>query len=76
MGNSGLIILLIALAFFVVIGLGATGNLLDQAKDSTDTSVTTAASGVSGVMSPLWMVLAFGILIIGAYCLIHAYSSM
>jgi hypothetical protein len=74
MGSTRLVILLVAVAFFVVIGLGATGNLLDQAKLSSDTA--NAAQGVTGVMSPLWMVFIAGILIVGAYALIHAYSSM
>jgi hypothetical protein len=76
MGNTGLIILLITLAFFVVVGLSATGGLIDQAKDSSDTSISHAAQGVTGTLQPLWLIFGFGILIIGAYCLIHAYSSM
>jgi len=58
----------------VVVGISATSNLLYTAKASTDTS--TAASGVSGVMSPLWLIFGFGILIIGVYCVIHAYTNM
>jgi hypothetical protein len=76
MGSTGLIILLVAVSFFVVVGLTATSNLVDNAKLSNDSSITHAVSGASGVMSPLWMVFVCGILIIGAYSVIHAYSNM
>jgi hypothetical protein len=76
MGSSGLIILLLSIAFFVVVGLTATSHLVDDAKASGDTSTVKAAGGVSGVMQPLWTVFIIGILIVGAYGLIHAYSNM
>ena len=76
MGNTGLIILLVAVSFFIVVGLGATSNLIDDAKSNTDSTITQAASGVSGVMSPLWTVFIIGILIISMYALINAYSTM
>jgi hypothetical protein len=76
MSSTGLIILLIAVGFFVVVGLGATSNLIATAKTNTDSTIQTAASGVSGVMSPLWTVFVISILIIGAYALTNAYSTM
>jgi hypothetical protein len=64
MGNTGMIILLIAASLFVVVGITATSNLVDTAKSSNDSTITHTASGVIGIMSPLWEVFIAGILII------------
>jgi amino acid transporter len=76
MGSTGLIILLVTIAFFTVVGLSATSHLVDDAKNSSDTSTIKATQGVTGTLQPLWLVFIAGILIIGIYCVIHAYSTM
>lgn len=76
MGSSGLVILLVAFAFFVVVGISATSELIGEANESNNSEIATAASGVSSTLSPLWTIMSFGILIIGAYAVIHSYSKM
>ena len=76
MGSSGLVILLIAVAFFVVVGLSATSGLIDDAKASNDTHIANAASGASSTMSPLWATFGIGIIIVGVFAVIHSYSKM
>ncbi len=76
MGSSGLVVLLIAVAFFVVVGISATSTLIDEANQSNDSSVAQAASGVSSTLSPLWTIMSWGIVIVGVYAVIHSYSKM
>ena len=74
MGSAGLVILLVAVAFFVVVGISATSNLVDEANNSNDSETANAVTGASDTMSPSWTIMGFGILIIGAYAVIQAYS--
>lgn len=76
MGSTGLVILLLCLAFFVMVGLSATSNLIDTAQASNDTGITTAASGASHTLSPLFVVFGICILIVGMYAVIHAFDKM
>jgi amino acid transporter len=76
MSSGGFVILLIALSFFVIVGISATSNLVDEANTSNDSNISQAAQGASSTMSPLWVIMGFSIVIIGIYALIHAYSKM
>jgi heme/copper-type cytochrome/quinol oxidase subunit 2 len=76
MGSTGLVILLVAVAFFVVVGINATGNLVGEANTSNDSDIASAASGAGTTMGSLWTVFGIAIILIGAYCVIYAYSKM
>lgn len=76
MGTAGLVILLLAVSFFVVVGLSSTSTLLTEASNSNDTSVANAAHSASSIMSPLFTVFAWGIVIVGIYAVIHSYNAM
>jgi uncharacterized protein (UPF0333 family) len=76
MSSGGFVILLIAVAFFCVVGISATSTLVDTANESNDSNITQAAQGASSTMGPLWTVMGFGIMIVGIYAAIYAYSHM
>ncbi len=76
MSSSGMVVLLVTLAFFVLVGISATSSLVDEANSSNDSGIQTAASGVSSTISPLWTIMGYGILIVGIYAVIQAFSKM
>lgn len=73
MNTVGGLLLLFALGLIIVVGVPAAQSMLGEASASNDTAIQTAAHGSTGAIQPIFTVLGYVALIIGAIIAINAF---
>ncbi len=73
-GTVGSLIMLVMFALIVSVGITASSDLLGEASASNDTAVAHSADGATHVITPIFQLMGFGVLIVGIMVAINAYN--
>lgn len=74
MKTVGSLILLIIFALIALVGVMATGDMIGEASGSNDTDIVSGSSGASAAASPIFIIMGFGVLIIGIMIAVNAFN--
>lgn len=74
--SSNVIVLLVSLALLMLVGISATSSVMSESQSSSDANVSGNAASAQTVISPLYLILGFCVLIVGIACVIGAFSSI
>lgn len=74
MKTVGSLILLVMFALLVLVGISASSDIISEVSGSNDTAVAHGADGAIHVITPIFQLMGFGVLIIGIMVAINAYN--
>jgi hypothetical protein len=74
MRTVGSLVLMVSLGLILLVGINATQSLSDEANASGDSSIVSQAASGDTVLSPIFLLLGFIVLIVGAIAAVNAFS--